>query len=189
MLTISINKPLQNLFSKISTLNYDFISKLYKFGVFYFFNHHFMKKLLTLTALVCSATFAKAQYTTFRIMDNTGYAGGITTQIMGDRFPGRPCFFDNITEPPASISTSTYSVFTPGTSTWSAPGATGFNGLIVRKLDAMGMVELTSPSPLPLCSVPPTGLSIMTNFNATMDPITITITPVGTTQLDIVLTP
>jgi hypothetical protein len=148
-----------------------------------------MKKIIALAALVCSASFAKAQYTTFRVMDNTGYPGGITTQVMGDRFPGRLCAFDNTTEPPTLVSTTTYSVFTPGTSGWAYPGATVLNGILILKPSGLGFPETPIGSPMSLCGIPPGGLSIATNFGVTMDPITITITPVGTSQLDIVLTP
>jgi hypothetical protein len=147
-----------------------------------------MKKLFALAALVCSATFAKAQYSTFRIIDNTGYLG-VKCDIFGDRFPGRICATDNQTPPHIALSPGSWMTFTPGTVSWVYPGASVLNGVIIFKPDATGTEEPTTISVHMLCGIPASGISVMTNFIYSGDPVTLTFTPVGASQMDIVLTP
>jgi hypothetical protein len=63
------------------------------------------------------------------------------------------------------------------------------NGIILHKPDGMGGMEPAINTPFDFCGMPPTGITMLTHFSATMDPVTITVTPVSPTQLDIVLTP
>jgi len=147
-----------------------------------------MKKLFALAALVCSATFAKAQYTTFRVTNSTGYSS-VSCDVFGDRFPGRPCAQDNITAPHMPVSASGWSIYTPGTVSWFYPGAAVMNGIIIFKPDGMGGEESTHIGVHMLCGIPPGGISVMTNIFTTLDPVTLTFTPVGASQMDIVLTP
>jgi hypothetical protein len=143
-----------------------------------------MKKIIALAALVCSASFAKAQYATIRIKDNTGYPGGVYAAVYGDRFPGRPCSPDNISQPPTLINMATYTVFTPAGTVWAYAGATNMNGIHILRPggDATGIgVEMN-------CA-PMSSRVVKTNFSPSGDPVTATITMVSSTQLDIVLTP
>jgi len=148
-----------------------------------------MKKLLALAVLVCSASFAKAQYTTFRVMNSTGYAS-VSCDVFGDRFPGRTCAQDNITAwPHMSAGTGSWTIFTPGSVSWTYTGATVLNGIIIFKPDGSGGEEPTTIGVHMLCGIPPRGISVKTNFMTTGDPVTFTFTPIGASQMDIVLTP
>jgi len=147
-----------------------------------------MKKLVALAALVCSATFAKAQFATFRVKDNTGFSSGIYCAVFGNRYPGGLCIPDNISEPPTLINTATYTVFTPAGTVWAYTGATVLNGIIIQRPDGMGNWE-PAGGMMTFCGPVTSTRVIKTTFATSGTPVTITITPVGTTQLDFVLTP